>query len=250
MTLKRNKRPARLLPFSFLLGNRNNTNQQPIHSQFFGPPTNCSELSLLGYTLNGYYLVKPKNDATDPEIVYCAFKQPERTFNSTKLIEKRVGPLNNNSKLSVSAGIHFYVRKYTPIASTGVNFKPYIIKFDKIVLNMGGSFNESTGVFTAPKSGIYQFIFSGTFSTLNSNNKMVFIHLYLNSTVVGIATSPKNRDQDWFSFVEATLKLKRGDIIYLKPTDFFQLIVTNDGKSFDNQFCVSFSGSLLTEVDD
>ena len=89
-----------------------------------------------------------------------------------------------------------------------------------------------------------------TISTLNSSNKMVFIHLYLNSTVVGIATSPKNRDQDWFSFVEATLKLKRGDIIYLKPTDFFQLIVTSDGKNFDNQFCVSFSGSLMTEVDD
>ena len=33
------------------------SNKEQINLQFYGPATNCDELSNLGYTLNGYYLV-------------------------------------------------------------------------------------------------------------------------------------------------------------------------------------------------
>ena len=33
--------------------------------QFYGPATNCNELALLGYTLNGYYLVNKKEKANE-----------------------------------------------------------------------------------------------------------------------------------------------------------------------------------------
>ena len=101
-TSQRNKRPARLLPFHFLMVDRKKSNsttdEYPI-PKFYGPATNCSELSLLGYTLNGYYLVKPVSNAsydsktTSLETVYCSFKQPSESLNSSP-VEKRIGHLN------------------------------------------------------------------------------------------------------------------------------------------------------------
>ena len=46
--------------------------------QFYGPATNCKELALLGYTLNGYYLIKKKkksNEKAKVGVVYCQFQQ-------------------------------------------------------------------------------------------------------------------------------------------------------------------------------
>jgi len=55
------KRPLRFLPAKFLYGEKKNdtANDHPLISKFYGPPTICSDLSNLGYTLNGFYLVKP-----------------------------------------------------------------------------------------------------------------------------------------------------------------------------------------------
>jgi len=49
---------------------------------FYGPPTNCKELGRIGYTLNGYYLVR--SDKNQPkaksegemEVVFCRFQFP------------------------------------------------------------------------------------------------------------------------------------------------------------------------------
>ena len=56
------KRPYRPLP----IDNRKDDNddgsnpgRRPAISRFYGPPANCSDLMKLGYTLNGFYLVKP-----------------------------------------------------------------------------------------------------------------------------------------------------------------------------------------------
>jgi len=81
----RNKRPYRLLSVNSLDGSNKQANRQSIHSRFNGPPTNCSDLSQLGYTLNGFYLVQSitkntndsvTNDDDDLKIdtVYCTFK--------------------------------------------------------------------------------------------------------------------------------------------------------------------------------
>ncbi len=91
------KRPARLLPLQ-LLFNRNSTDDVPLPPKFYGPPHNCSELSKLGYTLNGFYQVKqiiPSSSKIDDfsqlETIYCAFKQPGGVVDETK-IERRVVP--------------------------------------------------------------------------------------------------------------------------------------------------------------
>ena len=56
----------------------NETEGQIISKKYFyGPATNCKELSILGYTLNGFYLVKGKGSSknTKVEIISCQFKQ-------------------------------------------------------------------------------------------------------------------------------------------------------------------------------
>ena len=50
--------------------------------QFFGPPTNCHEIGQLGYTLNGYYLIKRRDDSNENGkigVVYCRFQQIQKT---------------------------------------------------------------------------------------------------------------------------------------------------------------------------
>ncbi len=52
---RRHRRPYRLLPL------RDHTKSKKM-GKFYGPaPTNCSQLSQLGYTLNGYFHVKSAN---------------------------------------------------------------------------------------------------------------------------------------------------------------------------------------------
>jgi len=93
----RQKRPYRLIPAHKTQkpdddGN-NLITQQPL--QFYGPLANCSDLSKLGYTLNGFYQVSPyitNKNSNDIKVdtVYCAFKQPEGTLKSSRVVEKRV----------------------------------------------------------------------------------------------------------------------------------------------------------------
>ena len=51
-----------------------------IDQKFYGPATSCDELGILGYTLNGFYIVKAKAQTTSSrfqfEIVYCQFYHP------------------------------------------------------------------------------------------------------------------------------------------------------------------------------
>jgi len=104
---QRNKRPARLLPSRILHGDRKNETNKPMIRRFNGPPTNCTELSLLGYTLNGFYQVQDLNtsnkganysegdDGLKTKTIYCAFKQPFGV--PAVILEKRV----------TSGGVHF-----------------------------------------------------------------------------------------------------------------------------------------------
>jgi len=95
----RQKRPFRLIPTAHKnrFEESNILNEHQKTGIFYGPPTNCSDLSRLGYTLNGYYLVKRVTDTSNSEAinletVYCAFKQSEGFLNlSTE--EKRIGLL-------------------------------------------------------------------------------------------------------------------------------------------------------------
>ena len=117
---RRIKRPIRLLPTYLFRNEPKNETEQHI---FYGPPTNCSDLSHLGYTLNGFYLVQSITNNTDDglktETVYCAFKQPAdvpfnpnavekkvTTFTSSKFDDSPFSSLNRSPDI----GIHFHVQ--------------------------------------------------------------------------------------------------------------------------------------------
>jgi len=105
----RRKRPVRLLPVNILFGRKNNeTVNQQNRNLFYGPPTNCSDLTRLGYTLNGYYLVKNPalsddfKKTTKIETVFCAFKQ-EGTHNPLLVQQEVIPPPSSLNPLPSSS---------------------------------------------------------------------------------------------------------------------------------------------------
>ncbi len=54
---------------------------------FDGPPTNCSELGQLGYTLIGYYLVNGSHGSRQIEVILCLFTLPP-SYNKSTLFQE------------------------------------------------------------------------------------------------------------------------------------------------------------------
>jgi len=78
---KRQKRLYRLLPIYDRKGDNDdgsNAGHRPAIPRFYGPPANCSDLMKLGYTLNGFYLVKPDGRSIlineNIKTVFCSFE--------------------------------------------------------------------------------------------------------------------------------------------------------------------------------
>jgi len=249
------KRPARLLPFQFLYGRKNDTNDETnskVH-RFYGPPANCSDLKELGYTLNGFYLVKPDRGSTLDEsnikTVYCSFKQPEAVFDSSK-IEKQISHLKQANK-STDRGIHFQsVATYIPYKII-MNSKYHNIFFQETNLNMGEAFDTSTGFFTAPKSGVYTFSFQMSLYPIEKLEVVLDLcHRTLKDILSGdMGTAVRSilvdiRNQILHGLIDTTMKLNRGEIIYLHIQNRGQKI--KEEIYFPNP--ISFSGSLLEEV--
>ena len=243
----RNKRPYRLLPFKTNYNDvpgdaiKDGRSINPNRHRFYGPPTSCFDLSQLGYTLNGFYLVQLVNITTETKVetVYCAFEQPEGTSLNQSIVEKRGDYLKLNDVIirkRVGGGIHFYAHM---IQDGQLNFKVSSsgnLIFRMVFLNMGRAFNEKTGTFTAPINGVYQFIFKGTTSKEVSS---VVIGLFRNSDLLTY-TKPSADS----NVIVATLKLTKGDRIYLKTLIGNGNILTLLGDS-----TASFSGSLLEELE-
>jgi len=45
-------------------------------------PSDCSDIGMLGYTLNGYYLVNGSDNAKRFGVLFCQFKLPPGTIKS------------------------------------------------------------------------------------------------------------------------------------------------------------------------
>ncbi len=247
------KRPARLLPFQFLYGRKNDTNDETnskVH-RFYGPPANCSDLKELGYTLNGFYLVKPDRGSTLDEsnikTVYCSFKQPEAVFDSSK-IEKQISHLKQANQ-STGRGIHFQAAAtYIPYKII-MNSMYHNIFFPETVLNVGEAFDNNTGFFTTPKSGIYRFSFQ---MALNTNEKFEMVVDLCRRTLKDVSSGEMgtavrsvfmNKGDQMYGLIDTTMKLNRGEIIYLHIQERGQKVL----ETIYQFNPILFSGSLLEE---
>jgi len=203
--------------------------------------------------LNGFYLVKPDRDSKlDDEnlkTVYCFFKQPEAVFDSSK-IEKQVSHSKQSNKLNGS-GVHFQaIATYIPF-KTVMDSKYHNIFYQETVLNMGEAFDKNTGFFTAPKSGVYKISFQMTLSPTDKL-EVVFDLCHRNLTNISSGEMGEavrsilldNKNQIPYGLIDTTMKLNRGEIIYLH--------IQNRGQKIkENIYLLNpilFSGSLLEEV--
>jgi len=116
--------------------------------------------------------------------------------------------------------------------------------FEKEYLNLGGGMNINSGVFTAPKSGIYAFTFKGTGGGTDSNFEGYgWVYLQRNGVAVAIGYSRNGITATSATLstlsVHGTLKLIKGDTITIRHVE--GTIISNV-----NSY-TQFTGSLLEE---
>jgi len=115
--------------------------------------------------------------------------------------------------------------------------------FEKVYLNLGGGMNAASGVFTAPKAGIYAFSFVGDgYGSGSGHAGYGWVYLQRNGVNVAIGYSlisgAARNTYSAFS-IHATMKLDKGDTITISH---FEGIIFSNGNSH-----IQFTGSLLEE---
>jgi len=113
-------------------------------------------------------------------------------------------------------------------------FLPSIV----FISNVGGAMSLKTGVFTAPKAGIYTF----SFSILKHGYSLdyITIHLLLNGAQIGLSAAgvgPAANPET----VQSTLKLKKGDRIDIWKSKHGEL------HYLCPNYCHHFTGLLVEE---
>jgi len=180
----------------------------------------------MGHTLSGFYDVK--SSSSQIASTYCDFSK-----SSTETgYETRYGFVDVKS-----SPVHFFVVRTSEWSTPGT------MPFEKEYLNLCGGMNLASGVFTAPKAGIYAFSFKGMgFETTSTYSGRGGVLLQRNGADVAIGYSAiKGATPDtWATLsVHGTLKLNKGDTITIRHRD--GMIVSSD--SIHTQF----TGSLLEE---
>ena len=136
---------------------------------------------------------------------------------------------------------YFYVQRNTPFSTQNV-----AIPFEIVRLNIGGAFDLSSGIFTAPRSGTYFFSFIGFPDFPASSFVRMTVGLFLNGNQIGVGESEEtnsSKGQNEQLSLQSTLNLKAGDKIWLE-------IIRTSGAGeflFDAGGWNHFSGWLLEE---
>ena len=111
-----------------------------------------------------------------------------------------------------------------------------VIIFDKTFINEGAGYDISTGIFTAPVGGLYQFLVH----TCARFNKYTYIGLVLEGKVIAAGV---NYDKDHYtcSAVGAVVRVRSGGKVWVKATWYSSNYMLYKGTYWMN----TFSGILI-----
>ncbi|EFX82585.1 hypothetical protein DAPPUDRAFT_240816 [Daphnia pulex] len=142
-----------------------------------------------------------------------------------------------------SAPVHFYVQR-----NSSFNTKSTPLPFDLVRVNEGNAMNLTSGIFTAPRPGIYFFSFAGLARLSSSSSSVSFSsYLYLNGNRIGMShVEVRNTTVNQWSplTLQSTLDLKKDDQLWV------QISYSDNSSSYlyDNIFHQThFTGFMLEE---
>ncbi|XP_046456719.1 uncharacterized protein LOC124203884 isoform X2 [Daphnia pulex] len=198
---------------------------------YFGMPTSCDDLERAGHSSSGFYSIK---GSAMIESVFCDFtKHP-----SDEGFEKWIGYADVKS-----APVHFYVQR-----NSSFDYEGTPIPFDLARVNEGNAMDLRSGIFTAPRPGIYFFSFTGHAFIYSSVYVGFDFRLYLNGNRIGSSEVDEYNApvyQQSPLTLQSTLNLKIGDQLWVE-------LVYTDGSSsylYDNNLYhyTHFTGFMLDE---
>ncbi|VDI64362.1 Hypothetical predicted protein [Mytilus galloprovincialis] len=135
-------------------------------------------------------------------------------------------------------GIHQHDKNFSAFAAS-LTAKKILgsgetVKFDKVWTNVNNNYDPSTGVYTAPNSGVYQF----SCSVMSGYKKSLRVFLWKNDRKT-VAVFPGNHGHD-MATLNMVLELKKGDRVYIKQGGTEKYIYTEAASNFS-----MFSGYLI-----
>jgi hypothetical protein len=115
------------------------------------------------------------------------------------------------------------------------------------VVNEGNAMDLTSGIFTAPRPGIYFFSFAGLARLYSPSSAAGFAsYLYLNGDKIGLSSVDENKSPvDQFSpfTLQSTLNLKKGDQVWVQ----FTYTGTSSYLYDDIYHLTHFTGFMLEE---
>ena len=133
-----------------------------------------------------------------------------------------------------------YQPAFMAVRTTSQSTTPFVVSGYTSITNRGNNFNTSTGIFTAPVSGVYQFTFAciGAGNLNHSND----IYGYLNGArnQASLAIRPTSTTNSYASMASNTV------LVNLSANDTFGIYVENGGGLYgDANSWIRFSGRLI-----
>ncbi len=137
-----------------------------------------------------------------------------------------------------SSPIYFNVQRNADFNTTNI-----FIPFERELLNLGGAMDLQSGIFTAPRSGIYFFSFTALAELPSSSyNQAVGVNLYVNGVKIASGWADEtSTGEDEPCVVQSTLYLQAEDKIWL------QITLLSEGAFLRGDQTTYFTGWLLEE---
>jgi hypothetical protein len=201
----------------------------------------------MGQKLSGFFSVKGSKKM---EMIYCDFLANQNgTSCSCFLVIVCLILLFTDKQKWIgyadvkSAPVHFHVTRNSSFNAT---FTP--ILFDLAVVNEGNAMDLTSGIFTAPRPGIYFFSFAGVAHLTSSSFAWFYSDLFLNGNRIGSShVEERNGPVDQWSpmTLQSTLNLKKGDRVWVQFTysgSYLSSYLSDSSSHFTH-----FTGFMLEE---